>query len=187
MFSFPPPGLLCASLSKALQTFPRVLLWKPFSPSLPFLRDVGWGAEQGCRGAGRPPDGQLSGSAAHPTPVRSAAAAASAGRRGTRGDVHKITAHVKGSFGIQLCVFCALRFTAVLVVAILCARRSILVCSRCSCYGRILAIHPEGAQHIQILFSALKISFGLCLIQEKKGSLLSRGVLRQLLASHLIL
>lgn len=75
------------------------------------------------RGAGCPPAGQLSGTAAHPTPAQSeAAAAASAGRRGRMGEVHGITVGVRGSFGTRLCVFGALHFTAVLIVAILLLR-----------------------------------------------------------------
>lgn len=64
------------------------------------------------------------GTAAHPTPAQSeaAAAAASAGRRGRMGDVHGITVGVRGSFGTWLCVFGALHFTAVLIVAILLLR-----------------------------------------------------------------
>ena len=198
MFRCFPPGLLCASLSIKWLCKPSLKSCcgkLPRHHCLSFLQRLlraglslrhKWGAEQGCRGAGCPPAGQLSGTAAHPTPAWSAAAAAaaaSAGQRGRRGGVRRITGGVKGSFGARLCVLGALHFMAVLTVAILRARRSILMCSRCSGYGGISAIHPEGAQHIRILFSTRKISFGLCLIQGRKGSLLSGCVLRQLLAS----
>lgn len=151
MFRCFPPYVLCASLSSIK------CLCKPSLESCcgklshhHCLSFVQWLLRAGVlsRGAGVL-GALLPGSTRGPLPIQMpaqlAAAAASVGRRG---DIHRITAHVKGSFGTQLCVFCAQCFMAVLIATILHARRSIPVCSRCSCYGEISAIHPEGAQNI---------------------------------------